>query len=137
MSRNAAERRVYDWKAVPWRKLERVVFKLQKRIYRAAQEGKKQKVRKLQGLLNRSWSAKMIAVRQVTQQNQGKKTAGVDGVTALTPKQRQKLVGQLKVTRKAKAKPTRRVWIPKPERDEKRPLGIPTIHDRALQGGCN
>jgi len=125
---------VYDWKAVPWQKLERTVFKLQKRIYRAAQEGNKQKVRKLQGLLNRSWSAKMIAVRQVTQQNQGKKTAGVDGVTALTPKQRQELVGQLKVTRKAKAKPTRRVWIPKPGRDEKRPLGIPTIHDRALQG---
>ncbi len=76
----------------------------------------------------------MIAVRQVTQQNQGKKTAGVDGVKALTPKSRLKLVSQIKVTRKAKAKPTRRVWIPKPGRDEKRPLGIPTIHDRALQG---
>jgi len=88
----------------------------------------------------------MIAVRQVTQQNrvalrgtkqphnQGKKTAGVDGVTALTPKKRQELVGQLKVTREAKAKPTRRVWIPKPGRDEKRPLGIPTMYDRALQG---
>ncbi|MBC6420646.1 MAG: group II intron reverse transcriptase/maturase [Hormoscilla sp. SP12CHS1] len=133
-SRNAANRRAYDWRAVPWRKLERVVFKLQKRIYRAAQEGNKQKVRKLQGLLNRSWSAKMIAVRQVTQQNQGRKTAGVDGATALTPMQRQKLVGQLRVTREAKAKPTRRVWIPKPGRDSKRPLGIPTIHDRALQG---
>jgi len=134
MSRNIADRRVYDWRATPWHKLERVVFKLQKRIYRAAQEGNKQKVRKLQGLLNRSWSAKMIAVRQVTQQNQGKKTAGVDGVTALTPKRRQELVGQLRVTGKAKAKPTRRVWIPKPGRDEKRPLGIPTIYDRALQG---
>ncbi len=133
MSRNIVDRQVYDWKAVPWRKLERVVFKLQKRIYRAAQEGNLQLVRKLQGLLNRSWSAKMIAVRQVTQQNQGKKTAGVDGVTALTPKQRQELVGQLKVTREAKAKPTRRVWIPKPGRDEKRPLVRPTIHDRALQ----
>jgi len=76
----------------------------------------------------------MIAVRQVTQQNQGKKTAGVDGVLALTPKERQELVSQLKVTKKAKAKPTRRVWIPKPGKDEKRPLGIPTIHDRALQG---
>ena len=76
----------------------------------------------------------MIAVRQVTQQNQGKKTAGVDGVKALTPESRLELVSQIKVTRKAKAKPTRRVWIPKPGRDEKRPLGIPTIHDRALQG---
>ena len=143
MSRNLAEKQEYEWKEVPWQELERRVFKLQKRIYRAAQEGNKQKVRKLQGLLNRSWSAKMIAVRQVTQQNQGKKTAGVDGVKALTPKSRLKLVSQIKVTKKAKAKPrsvarheatTRRVWIPKPLRDEKRPLGIPTIHDRALQG---
>jgi RNA-directed DNA polymerase len=134
MSRNIVERQVYDWKAVPWRKLEGVVFKLQKRIYRAAQEGNKQKVRKLQGLLNRSWSAKMIAVRQVTQQNQGKKTAGVDGVKMLTPAKRQELVRELKVTREAKVKPTRRVWIPKPGRDEKRPLGIPTMYDRALQG---
>ena len=133
-SQNSTERPKYEWKDVPWQKLERTVFKLQKRIYRAAQQGEKQKVRKLQGLLNRSWSAKMIAVRQVTQQNQGKKTAGVDGVLALTPKERQELVSQLKVTKKAKAKPTRRVWIPKPGKDEKRPLGIPTIHDRALQG---
>ncbi|MBC6475140.1 MAG: group II intron reverse transcriptase/maturase [Hormoscilla sp. GM102CHS1] len=135
MSQNSTERPKYEWKNVSWQKLERTVFKLQKRIYRAAQQGEKQKVRKLQRLLNRSWSAKMIAVRQVTQQNQGKKTAGVDGVLALTPKERQELVGQLKITKKkAKAKPTRRVWIPKPGRDEKRPLGIPTIHDRALQG---
>ncbi|MBC6478847.1 MAG: group II intron reverse transcriptase/maturase [Hormoscilla sp. GM7CHS1pb] len=134
MSRNIDNRRVYDWKAVPWRKLERVVFKLQKRIYRAAREGNKRKVRKLQGLLRRSWSAKMIAVRQVTQQNQGKKTAGVDGVTALKPSERQPLVRQLRITKKAKVKPTRRVWIPKPGGDEKRPLGIPTMHDRALQG---
>ncbi len=74
MSRNSVERQEYEWKEVPWQELERRVFKLQKRIYRAAQEGNKQKVRKLQGLLNRSWSAKMIAVCQVTQQNQGKKT---------------------------------------------------------------
>jgi len=76
---------MYDWKAVPWRKLEKTVFKLQKRIYRATQKGDKRLVRRLQGLMTRSWSAKMIAVRQVTQQNQGKKTAGVDGVTALKP----------------------------------------------------
>ena len=43
-----------------------------------------------------------------------------------------KLVGQLELT--GKSRPTRRVWIPKPGRDEKRPLGIPTMHDRALQG---
>jgi len=134
MSRRTSKRRVYDWNAVPWRKLERSVFKIQKRIYRAAQRGDKKLVRKLQGLLTRSWSAKMIAVRQVTQQNQGKKTAGVDGVIALKPSERQLLVRQLKVNDGKKVKPTRRVWIPKPGREEKRPLGIPTIYDRALQG---
>jgi len=76
----------------------------------------------------------MIAVRQVTQQNKGKKTAGVDGVTALRPSARQPLVRQLRVTKRKKVCPTRRVWIPKPGRDEKRPLGIPTMYDRALQG---
>jgi len=76
----------------------------------------------------------MIAVRQVTQQNQGKKTAGIDGVVALKPSERQPMVRKLKVNDGGKVKPTQRVWIPKPGRDEKRPLGIPTIYDRALQG---
>ncbi len=73
----------------------------------------------------------MIAARRVTQDNQGKKTTGVDGVKSLTPKQRLALVRQLKLT--GKSSPTRRVWIPKPGQDEKRPLGIPVIYDRALQ----
>jgi RNA-directed DNA polymerase len=67
----------------------------------------------------------------VTQDNQGKNTAGVDGVKSLTPKQRTNLVGKLKLT--GKSKPTRRVMIPKPGTTETRPLGIPTINDRALQ----
>lgn len=85
----------------------------------------------LQHTLIRSWSAKCIAVRRVTQDNQGKNTAGVDGVKTISPIQRTKLVKRLRVT--GKAKPTRRVMIPKPGSDEKRPLGIPTIEDRALQ----
>jgi len=125
---------MYDWNAVPWRKLERAVFKLQKRIYRATQKGDKRLVRRLQGLMTRSWSAKMIAVRQVTQQNRGKKTAGIDGIIALKPSERQPLVRQLRVEKGKKVNPTRRVWIPKPGRKEKRPLGIPTMYDRALQG---
>ena len=79
----------------------------------------------------RSWSNKVLAVRRVTVENQGKKTAGVDGVKALSPEARIELVGELQLT--GKSKPTRRVWIPKPGRDEKRPLGIPTMYDRALQ----
>ncbi|GET36331.1 RNA-directed DNA polymerase (Reverse transcriptase) [Microseira wollei NIES-4236] len=73
----------------------------------------------------------MIAVRRVTQDNLGKKTAGVDGQKSLTPKQRLALTGKLKLG--SKVSPTRRVWIPKPGTEEKRPLGIPTIKDRALQ----
>ncbi len=73
----------------------------------------------------RSWSAKTLAVRRVTQENLGKRTAGVDGIKSLTPKQRLKLVSELRLNQKVK--PTRRVWIPKPGTQEKRPLGIPTV----------
>ena len=88
-------------------------------------------VRRLQKTLLRSWSNRVLAVRRVTQDNQGKKTAGVDGVKSLTPEQRYALAKKLKIT--GKSKPTRRVWIPKPN-GEKRPLGIPVMYDRALQG---
>lgn len=120
-----------EWKDTDWRKLERVVYKLQKRIYRASDRGDVKVVRRLQKTLMKSWSAKMLAVRRVTQDNQGKKTAGVDGVKSLTPKQRIELVSELRVNRKAK--PTRRVWIDKPGTEEKRPLGIPVMYDRATQ----
>jgi RNA-directed DNA polymerase len=120
-----------EWNNINWRQLERVVFKLQKRIFRASQRGDLKAVRRLQKTLMKSWGAKLIAVRRVTQDNNGKKTAGVDGVKSLTPKQRLSLAGQLKLGTKAQA--TRRVWIPKPGKEEKRPLGIPTIKDRALQ----
>ncbi|NEQ82998.1 MAG: group II intron reverse transcriptase/maturase [Moorea sp. SIO2I5] len=120
-----------EWKRTDWRKLERTVFKLQNRIYRASQRGDVRVVRKLQKTLMKSWSAKMLAVRKVTQQNKGKKTAGIDGKKALTSKRRLTLVANLKLYKKPQ--PTCRVWIDKPGRKEKRPLGIPTIHDRALQ----
>jgi RNA-directed DNA polymerase len=120
-----------EWKDLNWRKLEKVTFKLQKRIFQASERGDVKAVRKLQKTLINSWSAKCIAVRRVTQDNQGKNTAGVDGIKALNPKQRMNLVGKLKLTNKAY--PTRRVNIPKPGTTETRPLGIPTIKDRALQ----
>lgn len=120
-----------EWKNLPWRKLEVRVFKLQKRIFKASNRGDVKAVRRLQKTLMRSWSGKSIAVRKVTQDNQGKRTAGVDGVKNLSPKARLILVTQLKVT--GKSKPTRRVWIDKPGKVEKRPLGIPTMFDRALQ----
>ena len=77
-----------EWNRINWHKVERIVFKLQKRIYRASQRGDVRVVRRLQKTLMKSWSAKMLAVRKVTQQNKGKKTAGIDGKKALNGKQR-------------------------------------------------
>ena len=120
-----------EWRNINWRKLERCVSKLQKRIYKASQRGDVKVFRRLQKTLMKSWAAKCLAVRRVTQDNQGKKTAGVDGIKSLTPFQRLELVENLKLG--SKVKPTRRVWIPKPGTCEKRPLGIPIMYDRALQ----
>ncbi|UUO16666.1 group II intron reverse transcriptase/maturase [Dolichospermum heterosporum] len=128
---NTALQPMYEWKNIPWRKLEKNVFKLQRRIYQASNRGDVKTVHRLQRLLMKSWSAKCLAVRRVTQDNQGKKTAGVDGVKSLTPKQRLTLVSSLEINQKVN--PTRRVRIPKPGSAEKRPLGIPTMNDRALQ----
>ncbi|KOR33655.1 DNA polymerase [Planktothricoides sp. SR001] len=120
-----------EWNEIPWKSVQRKVFKLQKRIYRAASRGNDVTAKRLQKLLLKSYYAKLLAVRQVTQLNRGKKTAGVDGIKSLTPVQRLGLASRLSLTNKAKA--VRRVWIPKPGRDEKRPLGIPTVEDRARQ----
>ncbi len=114
-----------EWNQVNWRKLERKIYKLQKRIYRASQRGDVKTVRGLQKMLMNSWSARALSVRRVSQDNQGKKTAGVDGLKSLTPKQRLTLICELNMG--YKVSPTRRVWIPKPGTEEKRPLGIPTV----------
>jgi len=76
----------YEWKTIPWKKIQVKVFKLQKRIYRASLSGDVKKVHRLQKLLTKSWYAKCLAVRKVTQENQGKKTAEVDGIKSLNPK---------------------------------------------------
>src|SRR5437899_7777048 len=91
--RNAPPRQKTDvasvtWKQVPWKKLEQHIFRIQKRIYRASQRGETRKVEKLQKLLMKSKSARLLAVRRVTQDNQGKKTAGIDGVKSVNPKGR-------------------------------------------------
>src|SRR5688572_23435802 len=77
-----------EWRDIRWDKAERHVHRLQKRIYRASQRGEVKKVHRLQRLLLSSWSAKCLAVRRVTQDNQGKKTPGIDGVAALEPEAR-------------------------------------------------
>jgi RNA-directed DNA polymerase len=110
-----------EWNTMPWRKLERRVFKLQKRIFKASQRGDVKAVHRLQKTLMRSWSARCLAVRQVTQDNTGTKTAGIDGVKQLLPSQRLKLVSRLQLAHRVQ--PVRRVFIAKPGSQEKRGFG--------------
>lgn len=120
----------YRWNEITWRKLQAKTFKLQKRIYRAAQQKNTKLVHQLQRLLLTSNSAKLLSTRKVSQDNRGRKTAGVDGKVALTETERMTLASSMNLKQSS---PLRRVWIPKPGKSEKRPLGIPTIKDRAKQ----
>ena len=120
-----------NWTDLEWRKLEKTVWKLQKRIFRAKQKGNVKLVKQLQKLLVNSFAAKSLAVRKVTQDNRGKKTAGIDGIKAIPANRRLQLVKEIQISHKAA--PLRRIYIPKPGTDEKRPLSIPTIKDRAIQ----
>ena len=136
---------VTNWNQVKWSQVEVEVFKLQKRIFRASQSGDVAKVHKLQRLLLKSWNARLLAVRRISQDNQGKHTAGVDGVKSLLPKERIELAENLRLGDKRKALPPS--FPPcngrsfseemkggsKPGRTEKRGLGIPTMEDRARQ----
>jgi RNA-directed DNA polymerase len=122
------------WNTLPWRKLEQHCFRIQKRIFRASQRGNERAVHKLQKLLMKSESARLLAVRRVTQENQGKKTAGIDGVKSISPPERLALAKRLHPNYWPRTcPPVRRVWIPKPGKAEKRPLGIPVLAERARQ----
>ena len=127
----AAGQTRHGWNTIDWAEAQKRVFKLQKRIYRASLEKDVKRVHSLQRLLTSSRQAKLLAVRRVTQDNRGKKTAGVDGTKSLTKDERLSLANNLTLPKKAP--PARRVWIDKPNSQDKRPLGIPTIKDRAAQ----
>jgi retron-type reverse transcriptase len=119
-----------SWNAINWKKAEQQVRRLQVRIAKAVKEGRYGKVKSLQWLLSHSLSAKLIAVRRVTQ-NQGGKTAGVDNVVWTTPKQKMRAV--ISVSRNSyQPQPLKRIYIPK-KNGKKRPLSIPTMNDRAQQ----
>lgn len=121
------------WETINWASVQKKVFKYQKEIYKASKNNSIEKVRVLQNCLIKSYLAKLVAVRRVTQDNQrsGRSTAGVDGVRKLSPVQRLQMVDSLHFP--LKPSPLLRVWVPKPGKPEKRPLGIPTLKDRALQ----
>ncbi len=122
--------RVTDWHAMDWQKVHANVRRLQVRIVKATQQGRWGKVKALQRLLTHSFSGKAMAVRRVTE-NQGKRTAGVDRETWGTPEKKATAIHALR-QRGYKAQPLRRVYIPK-SNGKMRPLGIPTMHDRAMQ----
>ena len=119
-----------EWHGIDWSQATQNVRRLQARIVKATREGRWNKVKALQHLLTHSFSGKALAVRRVTE-NQGKRTPGVDGETWSTPANKANAV--LSLRRKGyQPKPLKRVYIPK-KNGKKRPLGIPTMKDRAMQ----
>ncbi len=121
-----------DWNAINWRKAHRTVRNLRQRIFRAAHEGNLNKVHSLQKLMLKSYSNRLVSVRRVAQINAGKNTPGVDKLVVKTPAARGRMVDTLAHYTLWKAKPARRVYIPKAN-NKLRPLGIPVVVDRCLQ----
>lgn len=119
------------WEEIKWSQVHSRIFKVQCRIYKATLSGNNKRVQWLQKLLINSTDAKLYAVHKVTTLNKGKKTAGVDKI--LITKSEEKLSLAKSLVLDGKAAPICRIWIPKPGKVEKRPLGIPTIKDRAKQ----
>ncbi len=123
-----------EWSLIPWDFIDKSIRKLRQRIFRAMREQKWNVVRNLMKLMLRSYFNLLASVRKVTQENKGKKTAGVDGELALSPKARMALVRSMGRYTIWKAKPTRRIYIPKVGKPgQNRPLSIPTIRDRVAQ----
>ncbi|WP_425587954.1 reverse transcriptase domain-containing protein, partial [Streptomyces marokkonensis] len=130
---NGPEDAAPDWDAMNWRTHEDHVRRLRQRIFKATKEGDLKKVRNLQKLMLRSRSNTLVSVRQATQRNAGRKTAGVDGVVALTSRDRGELAERLhRHASPLKALPVKRVFIPKAN-GKQRPLGIPVLADRVQQ----
>ena len=122
-----------SWKKLPWKKFRRDLFRLQRRIFKAVRAGDKRKAMSLQKLILKSTAARLLAIRQVSQLNAGKKTAGIDGKKSLTFEERFELETLLKAeSNNWKHQGLRSIPIPKKD-GSTRMLKIPTIADRAWQ----
>jgi len=119
-----------SWHAIDWQQVHAQVRRMQERIAKAMRAGQTRRVNALQWLLTHSWYAKLLAIKRVTT-NKGKRTPGVDGVLWTTPEAKLQAARDLR-RRGYHPLPLRRVYIPKAH-GKRRPLGIPTMHDRAMQ----
>ena len=121
-----------DWNSIQWKKVEGITTNLRRRIYQATVRKKYREVKHLQRLLLKSFANKVLAIRQVTQINAGRKSSGIDGMVIDNHADRVKIANERINLKSYKPLPVKRVYIPKAD-GSKRPLGIPTIKDRIIQ----